>query len=81
MNASWKTSVAGYAAIVAGVANLVISVVQNGSVTTEAAGIAITAVLGGIGLINAKDKNVSNAPHPLPEAQPVAPTTSIPGKP
>ena len=74
MKASWKTSGAGIATIVVGVGNLVISVIQNKTVTTEAAGVAVTAVIAGIGLMNAKDDNVSNSPKPLPNAQAVTDT-------
>jgi hypothetical protein len=79
LNTSWKTNTAGIAAIVAGLANLTIDVIQHGSVTTSAAGIAVTAVIAGIGLINAKDGNVSNSPTPLSVAQPVEQTLAAVG--
>ena len=74
LNTSWKTNTAGIAVILAGVANLVVAAIQHGSVTPEAAGIAVTAVISGIGLLNAKDGNVSNSPTPLQVAQPVEQT-------
>jgi hypothetical protein len=75
LNASWKTSVMGIASILAGVANLIIAASRDGTVTTESAGIAVTAVLAGIGLLNAKDSNVSNSPHPMAQAQTVVPVS------
>ena len=76
MNQSWKTNTAGIATIIVGVGNLVIDVIQHGTVTTGAAGIAVTAVIAGVGLLNAKDNNVSNSPTPLSVAQPVDKTLS-----
>ena len=78
LNTSWKTNTAGIAVILAGVANLVVAAIQHGSVTPEAAGIAVTAVISGIGLLNAKDGNVSNSPTPLQVAQPVEQTRRPP---
>jgi hypothetical protein len=77
LNQSWKTNTAGIATIVVGVGNLVIDVIQHGTVTTGAAGIAVTAVIAGVGLLNAKDNNVSNSPTPLSVAQPVAQTLAV----
>ena len=69
LNPSWRTTVAGSAAIIAAVANLVFDTVIHKTVSTEAVGIAITGIMAGIGLLHAKDKNVSNSPIPLKEAQ------------
>jgi hypothetical protein len=69
MNKSWKTNTAGIASIVAGVANLVIAGIREGMITNESAGIAVTAIIAGVGLLNAKDNNVSNAPIPLASGQ------------
>ena len=79
INQSWKTNTAGIAAIVVGIGNLVISVIQNQTVTAEAAGIAVTAVIAGVGLLNAKDNNVSNSPTPLASAQAVTTTLAAAG--
>ena len=74
LNQSWKTNTAGIATISAGLGNLIADWVQHGTITTSAAGIAVTAVIAGIGLINAKDNNVSNSPTPLATAQNVGTT-------
>lgn len=72
LGASWKPKVAGIATIVAGVANLVIDAIQHGTVSTEAAGIALTAVMAGVGLLSAKQHDVTNSPIPLTTPQVVA---------
>jgi hypothetical protein len=69
---SWKPKAAGIATIVAGIANLIIDAVQHGAVSTEAAGIAVTAVMAGVGLMQAKQHDVSNSPIPLATPQVVA---------
>ena len=58
---SWKTTVAGICAIIAAVAGAVHGVLVGGVVDWTS---CMSAVMAGIGLISAKDKNVTNSPNP-----------------
>ncbi len=60
---SWHTSVLGVAMIIGAIIDLVIAFASDKSPNWQA---DWTAVTGGIGLIFAKDKGVSNAGNPVP---------------
>lgn len=68
---SWRTSVGGGLTIMAGVLTAGAHALQSGQVSTEDLGILATAITAGLGLIAAKDRNVSNAPHPIAVARQV----------
>jgi len=55
---NWKTTSAGVTAIVGGVAGLYYAYI-SGSITVEVCTAATTAILTGIGLVFAKDSNVT----------------------
>jgi hypothetical protein len=59
MKSSWKTSLAGVASILTGLLTLVHSG-QNGTITTADMTTAFTAIIAGVGLIFARDNNVSS---------------------
>jgi predicted Zn-dependent protease len=59
MKSSWKTSLAGVASILTGLLALVHSG-QNGTITTADITTALTAITAGVGLIFARDNNVSS---------------------
>lgn len=56
---SWKTTSAGVLAIVGGITRLVFAI-KAGNVTEEAISTAATAILAGLGLIFARDNNVTS---------------------
>lgn len=55
---NWKTTSAGILAIVGGIVRFYFAV-KAGNITEEAVLTATTAILTGIGLISAKDNNVT----------------------
>lgn len=55
---SWKTTSAGITMVVGGITGLVFAIKAN-NVSEASISAAITAILGGVGLILAKDKNVT----------------------
>lgn len=57
---NWKTTVAGIAAIVTA-AGVLLNQIAAGSVTPDTVGNFIIAVVAGIGLMLAKDHNVSGS--------------------
>lgn len=59
MKSSWKTSLAGVASILTGLLALIHSA-QNNTITTSDITVALTAITTGIGLIFARDNNVSS---------------------
>ena len=63
MNKSWKTTSAGITMIVSGVVGLIFAIksatINEGTVTA-----AVTAILGGVGLLFAKDNNVTGGNTP-----------------
>jgi hypothetical protein len=65
---SWKTTVAGIVMIVTGLGNAVMQYVQGGLPAVQWETL-IAAVVGGFGLIFAKDADVSNSPTPGPAVQ------------
>ena len=62
---SWKPRIAGILTIAGGLINLAIDGFMNGHLSNEAIGVAITAVITGVGLYQAKQHDVSNSPTPL----------------
>jgi hypothetical protein len=59
MGKSWKTTSAGILAIAGGVTRMVLSVMHH-AVTEEAVMTSLTAVMTGIGLIFARDNDVTS---------------------
>jgi hypothetical protein len=57
---SWKTTVAGIAAIVASVAAAIVAEFDGDPATTAEWGVVITAFIAGIGLLFARDNAVSS---------------------
>lgn len=60
MNASWRTTVAGIAAIVTAVASAIAALLDNDPTTVPEWGAVAAAVMAGVGLLNARDNNVSS---------------------
>jgi peptidoglycan/LPS O-acetylase OafA/YrhL len=60
MKGSWKTSAAGIAAIVVAVASCVQAAFDGNPDTAPNFEVAIAAVISGLGLIFARDNNVSS---------------------
>jgi uncharacterized membrane protein HdeD (DUF308 family) len=58
MKKNWKTTSAGIIMIVGGIVRMFFAF-KNGNITEESILTATTAVLGGIGLVFAKDSNVT----------------------
>lgn len=54
-----KTTITGYLTIFVGVANAILGFVKTGSFGSSGENLAL--ILAGIGLLNAKDDNVTNA--------------------
>lgn len=67
---SWRTSLTGIGAILAAIADIIHSLAVGTPVNWN---VDIPAIIGGIGLMAAKDGNVSNSPTPLPKAEVVSP--------
>ena len=57
---SWKTSTAGVAAIVAAIATAVSAQFDNDPTTVANWGVVITTIIAGVGLLAARDNNVSS---------------------
>ena len=60
MNASWRTTVAGIAAIVTAVASAIAALLDNDPTTVPEWGAVAAAVMAGVGLLNARDNQVSS---------------------
>lgn len=60
MNASWRTTVAGIAAIVTAVASAIAALLDNDPTTVPEWGAVAAAVMAGVGLLNARDNKVSS---------------------
>lgn len=60
--ASWKTSLSGAASILTGVGTLLMLISSNASLPQIINSPALAAIVGGIGLIFAKDWNVTSTP-------------------
>lgn len=60
MNASWRTSVAGIAAIVTAVASAVVALFDADPNTVPEWGAVVAAVMAGVGLLAARDNKVSS---------------------
>ena len=60
MNASWRTTVAGIAAIVTAVASAVVALFDADPTTVPEWGAVVAAVMAGVGLLNARDNRVSS---------------------
>ena len=69
---SWKTTAAGIISILTGLTTAFTQFLSGGfaAISWE---ILIATITAGIGLIMAKDSNVSNAPNPVAAAKVVAP--------
>ena len=61
MNASWKTSLCGALVAITAWANLVVAILDSNPSTTPNWDSAIALTIAAIGLIYAKDKNVTNS--------------------
>jgi len=70
--ASWKTTIAGLGIILTGLGNAIAQFSQGGWAAVNLTEL-IAAAIAGVGLILAKDSNVSNAPSPAPAAAVVKP--------
>lgn len=57
---SWKTTAAGVAAIVVAIGNAVIVSLDNNPATVVDFGTLYAAILAGVGLLAARDNNVSS---------------------
>jgi len=62
--ASWKTTAAGIAMILGAVSSIVVALLDGNPATSPNWEVALAAIAGGVGLIFAKDRNVSNATTP-----------------
>ncbi len=72
---SWKTSLAGLLVLVTpGLVWLLTTYAHMDATTANGVAVWVIGIISGIGLLQAKDKNVTNAPAPLPEAVPVPPS-------
>lgn len=60
MNASWRTTLAGIAAIVTAVASAVAALFDSDPATVPEWGAVAAAVMAGVGLLNARDNKVSS---------------------
>lgn len=60
MNASWRTTVAGIAAIVTAVASAIAALLDADPTTVPEWGAVAAAVMAGVGLLNARDNRVSS---------------------
>lgn len=59
MKSSWKTTSAGILAIAGGIVRFYFAV-KTGQITEEALMTSVTAIVSGIGLLFARDNNVSS---------------------
>jgi len=75
MNASWKTTLAGVAAILTLIGTGITQYLQGG-MTAVRWDVLLPGLLPAVGLIFAKDWNVSNAPAPGPAQQVKAPSAA-----
>ena len=64
---SWKTSLAGLALILEAIASAAYGYAHDGTFPDIAS--LIAKITAGIGLLAAKDHNVTNAPNPMPPAK------------
>ena len=60
MNASWRTTTAGIAAIVAAIATAVTALFDSDPLTNPEWGAVVAAIMAGIGLMAARDNRVSS---------------------
>jgi len=60
MNASWRTTIAGIAAIVAAICGVVSALVDNNPATNPDWATTIAAITAGLGLISARDNGVTS---------------------
>jgi len=60
MNGSWKTTLAGIGAILVAVGSAVVAQFDADPSTMPEWGAVVAAVIAGIGLITARDKNVTS---------------------
>lgn len=70
---SWKTSLFGAGGLLTIWLNVANMLMDNNPATNPDWGMVITATFLGISTMFAKDSNVSNAPHPMKEAESVKP--------
>ena len=59
-----KTTISGYLTIFVGVANAILGFMNTGQFGSSGENLAL--ILAGIGLLNAKDNDVTNAENPVP---------------
>lgn len=71
LNGSWKTSVFGTGGIGFLLFDTIAKLVDGDSSTNPDWALVVSALVTAVGLIFAKDANVSNASHPIAKAQPV----------
>lgn len=69
MKRSWKTTTAGVAAIAGGVARFALAL-NEGKMTEEAITTSVTAIMTGVGLLFARDNDVSSEEVGIKEEQP-----------
>jgi len=60
MNASWRTTIAGIAAIVAALSGVLVALLDNNPATNPDWTATIAAITAGIGLIAARDNGVTS---------------------
>lgn len=68
---SWRTQIGGILTILAGLCTLIVSSINVGHLDTVALGVFVTTLTAGLGLMAAKDANVTNSPDPLAVAREV----------
>lgn len=71
INGSWKTIVFGTGGLLIIIANTLVMLMDNDPNTNPDWNITITAIVTNLGLLFAKDANLSNAPHPTKNAKKV----------
>ena len=71
INASWKTSLFGTTGLLTVLFNVANMLMDDNPATNPDWGVTITLILTSVSAIFAKDRNVSNAPHPTAEAHTV----------
>ncbi len=71
LNPSWKTTLFGTGGLVATLVVAGLTLLDGNPLTNPDYAALLPALIASLGLLFAKDSNVSNAPHPMKEASPV----------
>jgi hypothetical protein len=77
---SWKTTAGGLAAILGGI-GVIANMYATGGWDLHGLGTAVTGIGAGVGLLWAKDSNVSNSPSPVPARSVVGSPANGPRRP